>query len=94
MMAPKTKEAIVMTSNFSLDPDIDLLCELRDRPILTAQQAFQLLQLDKSTGYGAIRRGDFPVPTIRVGRCIRVPTAPLMRLLVGEPETDDQIDTA
>jgi len=51
------------------------------RPVLTAEQAFALLGIDRKTGYRAIQTGSFPVPVVRVGRVIRVPTAPLARLL-------------
>ena len=59
------------------------------RPCLTADEAFAELGIDRTTGYRAIKEGTFPVPVIRVGRLIRVPTAPLRRLLdpaVGEGE--------
>jgi excisionase family DNA binding protein len=44
-------------------------------------EAAQLLGVSRAEAYASIRRGDFPVQVIRVGRSIRVPTAPLMRLL-------------
>jgi predicted DNA-binding transcriptional regulator AlpA len=56
------------------------------RPVLTAEEAFAELGVDRSTGYKAIRDGTFPVPIIRVGRIIRVPTAALRRLLLVDPE--------
>lgn len=57
------------------------------RPVLTAEEAFAELGIDRSTGYKSIRDGTFPVPIIRVGRIIRVPTAALRRLLLVDPET-------
>jgi excisionase family DNA binding protein len=51
------------------------------RPVMTAEEAFAELGIDRSTGYKAIRDGTFPLPVIRVGRLIRVPTASLRRLL-------------
>lgn len=63
------------------DPDV--------RPCVSADEAFAELGIDRTTGYRAIREGKFPVPIIRVGRLIKVPTAPLRRLLAidddGEP---------
>lgn len=53
----------------------------RLRPCLTADEAFAELGIDRTTGYRAIKEGTFPVPVIRVGRLIRVPTAALRRLL-------------
>ena len=56
------------------------------RPVLTAEEAFAELGIDRGTGYKAIRDGTFPVPVIRVGRIIRVPTAALRRLLLIDPD--------
>jgi predicted DNA-binding transcriptional regulator AlpA len=52
-----------------------------ERPVLTAEEAFAELGIDRSTGYKAIREGTFPVPVIRIGRVIRVPTESLRRVL-------------
>lgn len=54
------------------------------RAVLTAEEAFSLLGIDRTTGYKAIRSGTFPVPVVRIGRLIRIPTAPLMSLLEGK----------
>ncbi len=51
------------------------------RACITADEAFAELGIDRTTGYRAIKEGTFPVPVIRVGRLIRVPTAALRRLL-------------
>lgn len=68
------------------------------RPVISAEEAFAVLGLDRSTGYKAIREGNFPVPVLRIGRLIRVPTAPLRRLLgLGEQPatpTADRRETA
>jgi predicted DNA-binding transcriptional regulator AlpA len=61
---------------------------LLDRPVISAEDAFRLLGIDRSTGYRAIREGIFPVPVLRVGRLIRVPTLALRRLLQLERQTD------
>ena len=63
-----------------------------DRPVISADEAFEHLGVDRTTGYRAIKEGRFPLPVIRVGRLIRVPTAPLWRLLNGEvePEGNDR----
>lgn len=52
-----------------------------DRPVLSAEEAFKELGIDRATGYRSIRNGTFPVDVIRVGRVIRVPTNALRRLL-------------
>lgn len=61
------------------------------RACLTADEAFAELGVDRTTGYRAIKEGTFPVPIIRVGRLIRVPTAALRRILEADPtRTDDE----
>jgi predicted DNA-binding transcriptional regulator AlpA len=52
-----------------------------ERPCISADEAFAELGIDRTTGYRAIREGTFPIPVIRVGRLIRVPTLALRRLL-------------
>lgn len=59
------------------------------RACVTADEAFAELGIDRTTGYRAIKEGTFPVPCIRVGRLLKVPTAPLVRMLSGEPVTDE-----
>lgn len=56
----------------------------REPAVLTAEEAFSLLGIDRTTGYKAIRSGTFPVPVVRIGRLIRIPTSPLMSLLEGK----------
>ena len=63
------------------------------RACLTADEAFAELGIDRTTGYRSIKEGTFPVPVIRVGRLIRIPTAALRQLL--DPTADDsRIDDA
>jgi hypothetical protein len=50
-------------------------------PTLPAEQAFKLLGCGRTSGYAAIRSGDFPVPVLKIGRVIRIPTRPLLELL-------------
>ena len=51
------------------------------RPVVSAEEAFAELGIDRTTGYRAIRDGTFPLEVIRVGRLIRVPTTALRELL-------------
>ena len=53
----------------------------RQRAVVSAEEAFTELGIDRSTGYKAIREGTFPLPVIRIGRLIRVPTVALKALL-------------
>jgi predicted DNA-binding transcriptional regulator AlpA len=52
-----------------------------DHPVISAEEAFKLLRIDRTTGYKAIREGTFPLPVLRIGRVIRIPTAALFDLL-------------
>ncbi len=52
-----------------------------DRSCVSADEAFRYLGIDRTTGYRAIKAGSFPLPVIRVGRTIRIPTAALRSLL-------------
>jgi predicted DNA-binding transcriptional regulator AlpA len=63
-----------------------------NHPVVSAEEAFQLLCIDRTTGYKAIRDGTFPLPVVRIGRVIRIPTAALVQLLdpeYGKDSTED-----
>jgi predicted DNA-binding transcriptional regulator AlpA len=53
-----------------------------ERPVISADEAFGILGIDRGTGYKAIREGTFPVPVLHIGRLIRIPTVGLLRLLM------------
>jgi excisionase family DNA binding protein len=61
------------------------VCQLP--PVLTVEQAARLLRIGRSKAYDAVRTGDWPTRIVRVGRCIRTPTAEVLRLL-GLPSED------
>ena len=50
-------------------------------PVIDLMRAAQLLGLGRTTAYKLVRRGEWPTPIIRIGRQIRIPTAPLRELL-------------
>lgn len=58
-----------------------MLPDPTERPCVSADEAFAELGIDRTTGYRAIKEGTFPIPVIRVGRLIRIPTATLRQLL-------------
>lgn len=67
-----------------------MLPDPTDRPVLSAEEAFKELGIDRATGYRSIREGTFPLEIIRVGRVIRVPTNALRRLLqLDDMDSDD-----
>lgn len=57
------------------------LAELGD--VLTVEEAAAVLRLGRSAAYEGVRTGQ--IPSIKVGRCIRIPTCRLEALL-REPE--------
>lgn len=64
-----------------------MILDPKEKPVVSAEEAFKLLGIDRGTGYSAIRNNTFHVPVIRIGRIIRVPTVPLCKILsVNEPE--------
>lgn len=52
--------------------------------VLSLKQAGQRLGIAESTAYDLVKRGQFPVPVIKIGGRQRVLTAVLERFLNGE----------
>lgn len=50
-------------------------------PVLDLPTAAKLLGVGRSAAYVLVRENLWPTPVIRVGRGIRIPTAPLLALL-------------
>jgi excisionase family DNA binding protein len=49
--------------------------------VLTVPEAAELLRIGRGAAYEAIRRGD--IPSIRIGRSLRVPRCQIVELLEG-----------
>jgi len=47
--------------------------------VLTVEEAAEILKVSRGTAYEAVRTGE--IPSVRVGRCIRIPRAALDRML-------------
>ena len=58
--------------------------QIMEQPTVPVGTSCVALGISDWSGYAAIKRGDFPVPTISIGHRIIVPTAPLRRLLCIE----------
>jgi excisionase family DNA binding protein len=60
-----------------------------DRLVYTVPEAGRLLGLGRNAAYEAAKRGD--IPTIRMGRLLRVPKGPFHKLVGAEvpPKADD-----
>ena len=50
-------------------------------PVVDLSTAASALGLGRSAAYELVRAGQWPTPILRLGRLIRVPTAPLLALL-------------
>ena len=57
-------------------------------PVLDVPTAAKVLGIGRSLAYDLVRRGDWPTPVLHVGKLIKIPTEPLVRLL-EDPGTAD-----
>ena len=56
--------------------------ELRALPaVVDVERAAKVLGIGRTAAYQLVREGRWPTPVLRVGRQLRVPTAPLLALL-------------
>ena len=56
--------------------------EARKLPtVVDLPTAGRMLGIGRSASYELVRTGDWPTPVLRLGKLIRVPTAPLLELL-------------
>lgn len=51
--------------------------------LLDVEAAARVLGVGRSLAYELVREGKWPTPVLRVGRLIRIPSAPLVRLIDG-----------
>jgi excisionase family DNA binding protein len=61
---------------YDLDPTI--------RPTISVEEAGEILGISRAAAFKAAHTGE--LPSIRIGRSIRVPTAALLRLLAVDTE--------
>jgi len=60
-----------------------------ERLTTNATVAFRLLGISRNTGYALIRRGEFPLPVIKAGKKLIVPTIAIRKLL-GDTEDSNE----
>ena len=65
--------------------DINAILE---RPTCSVEELGRILGVSKNPAYDAVKRGD--IPSIRVRGKIRIPTAPLRRMLGIEPAPQER----
>lgn len=58
----------------------------RLRPTVSIPEAGEPFGLGKSASYAAVKRGDFPVPVIKIGRRLVVASAQLLAVLGLDPD--------
>lgn len=66
------------------------LTAIADSPTVDLPTAACLLGIGRTSAYLLVRTGRWPTPVLRLGRLIRVPTAPLLELLAtgGRPDPE------
>ena len=52
-------------------------------PLVDLPTAARALGLGRTAAYTLVRTNDWPTPVIRLGRLIRIPTAPLKAMVAG-----------
>jgi len=55
-------------------------------PVVSISTAAEVLGLGRSAAYELVRSGQWPTPILRLGRLIKVPTAPLIALVGITPQ--------
>lgn len=50
-------------------------------PVIDVATAATVLGIGRSAAYVLIRTGEWPTPILRLGKLIRIPTAPLLELV-------------
>lgn len=50
-------------------------------PVVDVPTAAAVLGIGRSAAYELVRTNTFPTPTLRLGKLIRIPTAPLLALV-------------
>jgi len=64
--------------------------DLRQRTVVTAEEAFGVLGIGRALGYRSIREGTWPTRVLRLGRVIRIPTGELLAVLGVERTESDE----
>jgi excisionase family DNA binding protein len=54
---------------------------MTDSPVMTVEEAAEILRISRNSAYEAVKRGE--IPSIRIGRLLRVPRAVILKM-VGE----------
>ena len=55
-------------------------------PLVDVPTAARALGIGRGLAYALVRSGSWPTPVLRMGKLIRIPTAPLLRLVNGRTD--------
>ncbi len=55
-------------------------------PVLDVPTAAKVLGIGRSLAYQLVRQGQWPTTVLHVGKLIKIPTEPLVRLLIDAPK--------
>jgi hypothetical protein len=60
-------------------------------PVLDVPTAAKVLGIGRCLADDLVRRGDWPTPVLRVGKLIKIPREPLIRLVDGSGTADGRV---
>ncbi len=66
-------------------------------PVVDVPTAGEILGVGRSCAYELVRSGQWPTPVLHLGRLIRIPTMPLVDLLLGggnQPDAQGNVSHA
>ena len=58
-------------------------------PLIDVPTAARALGIGRGLAYAMVRSGSWPTPVLRMGKLIRIPTTPLLRLVNGHTDWTD-----
>jgi excisionase family DNA binding protein len=53
--------------------------------LLTVMEAAKLLGIGRTLAYDLVRTDRWPTPVLRVGKLVKIPSAPLIAMIAGGP---------
>jgi len=63
-------------------------------PVLDVPTAAKVLGIGRSLAYDLVRRGEWPTQVLHIGKLIKIPTEPLVRLLGATTTAPDGGDVS
>ena len=60
-------------------------------PVLDVPTAAKVLGIGRSLAYDLVRRGNWPTPVLHIGKLIKIPSAPLLRLIESKGDDAEEV---